>query len=536
MGNSKKHNNKFIFCALLLGVAALLAVYFAFARVILSAKNSPRDSSSNTSSRPSEMPFGSNNPYVSDQEETDRFLKDLSVGWVSDHLQRRAIEKSKKGAVTYDFSEIDGKLREYGSESRLNTWFIINIESRLKHGDGREIPTQKGKYIPDGPESYAAYKRFLEALITYVNTKVPGWKPKLWSIDNEHSSLYVPAFCGKKKTINADCSKKAAGAYAQLLERSSKLIKRLDPEAKIVFGGIASSVPLQEYDLYFKQALIALRHKSLDGYFDFFDYHNFGLFEKYRFNMEEKEVTFFRELLRESGFPDKPIIIKAGGTHSGKDEIAKNKRIHRLQTESQQAENLFKRMIYYAAERIAIILQDTGREDGRFDPHGTFSLNGFRYDGVPGRDCNPDKETPCPDPGDGVKKLSYYTYKFLIEKLRGSDFANIRQVAFSHLPNVYVYQFTKGNQPLYVAWWDYFDEKERVGEKRVTLSFAGVSANQARITEAIPRFDADFQTPTKKLNEKDYPRFFSSSVVPLKNGEATFTLGKKPVYIEPLGK
>lgn len=486
---------------------------------------SPSTSPFATGLLPLGIPFGSNNAYLSDGQETDIWLKDLGLAWISDHLPRRDIEKPNG---RYDFGRIDGLLQEYGAETRANAWFIINIESKLKFGDGKEIPGTD-KFVPNGPVSYAAYEEFLEVLVTYVNGKVVGWKPQLWSIDNEHSALYLPAFCGPRdKDKDAACAKKAAEAYAELVERSHNVIRRLDPQVKIVFGGPASGSPREDHDLYYKQALIALRAKHPSGYFDFFDYHNFNYFEDYQHNMEGLGITYFRALLADAGFKGKPIIIKAGGTHSGKDELSKNKRLHTLQTEGQQAAHEFKRLVWHAANGAALILRDTGKEDPA--EHATFSYHGLRYNGIP-RTCNPLKEQPCPDPGDGTKKLSYYTYKFLIEKLKGSAFADIKTIP-TGVPNVHLYEFKKEGTATYVAWWDYFKEPSAGATKQMTITLPGIDASSAKVTDAIPAFGADFQAPTKKLSENDYPEFFHSSMIPVINDTLTLTLSKTPVYVE----
>ena len=144
--------------------------------------------------------------------------------------------------------------------------------------------------MPAGPVSLDAYAAFLDQLVRWVNGQVPGWKVRYWSIDNEHSSLFIPAFCGA--TIEPVCAADAARAYADLVERSYQVIRALDPEAKIVFGGVAGSTPDKEINLYYREALsLALTAKSADGYFDFFDYHDFNIFTKYHAVLDKGEPS-----------------------------------------------------------------------------------------------------------------------------------------------------------------------------------------------------------------------------------------------------
>ena len=52
-------------------------------------------------------------------------------------------------------------------------------------------------------------------------------------------------------------------------------------------------------------------------------------------------------------------------------------------------------------------------------------------------------QLPCPDPGRDVKKLSYYAYKLLIEKLKGSEWDNVKLIE-TNTPNVYLCENSAG--------------------------------------------------------------------------------------------
>ncbi|MBI4023867.1 MAG: hypothetical protein HY360_02735 [Verrucomicrobia bacterium] len=83
-------------------------------------------------------PFGINNAYSASLDETGEYIRDLGVSWISDHISRRDIEKQHDdGSVCYDFSTVDGKIREYGNKAKCRAWFIINIESAYQFEDGR---------------------------------------------------------------------------------------------------------------------------------------------------------------------------------------------------------------------------------------------------------------------------------------------------------------------------------------------------------------------------------------------------------------
>ena len=470
------------------------------------------------------VPFGLNNPFASSQEKTSDYVKNLGVTWISDHFPRREIEKEKRGIITYDFSEVDEKLKEYGTESNSQAWFIINIESKYRFGDGKEIGNAKkakGKFVPAGPNSYKAYEEFLIALVTHVNRWVPGWRVKLWSIDNEESGLYLPAFCGDG-AMNNKCVTQAAEAYAEIVTRSNKIIKPVDAKAKIVFGGPGGGTPDEEY-IFYDKALRILRSRRSDGYFDFFDYHNFNVFQEYKTNPRGKDIDFFKKMLEGAGFSQKPIIIKAGATHSGVDHIAKNKRLHAPQTEREQAEYLFKRFLYHVGNGVKLILWGDVREDEEL--HGTYSHNGLMYNGIPAaKTCDPTQETPCPDPGDGIRKLSYYTFQFMMEKLKNSEWQKPETLPTGE-KNIYLYKLPQigSISPIFVAWFDYW--MDSVQGKRVTLSVE--TDGQYVITEAIPSSESG-----AKVEAGQYRSFFKTSVVSSQDGKIIIALGKIPIFIE----
>jgi hypothetical protein len=133
-----------------------------------------------------------------------------------------------------------------------------------------------------------------------------------------------------------------------------------------------------------------------------------------------------------------------------------------------------------------------------------------------------------PQNADGLshKKLSYYTYKLMVEKLEGSDWDNIVTIV-DGTDNVYVYKFVRKDtgKSVYVAWWDWFDETGN--SKTITIDVGNI--NSVKITEAVP--DAESGAD---LDENDYPHFFNIETKAANNGEITITLVKNPVFIEEI--
>lgn len=473
------------------------------------------------------LPFGSNNPYASSQDSTAEWLNDLNVCWISDHIPRAKIEKDSSGYIVYDFTEIDPKLAEYGSQANANSWFIINIESKFQFTDGREIGTT-GKYLPTGDTSYFYYEKFLDTLVKYVNSKVPSWKARYWSADNEHASLYITSFCSGN--IDSICGDSAAQEYANLLKHTWNKIKAIDTNAKIVYGGIGGGTPDDEYYFYYIPSLTKLFAQNTNGYFDFFDFHDFNVFKEYKTNSRGKGLIYFKTILQNAGFTNKSVIMKAGATHSGIDTCATNNRLHEGQSEHEQSEYLFKRFIWNIANGAELILYGDIREDTAL--HDTYSLNGLMYNGIPditycnAQICDTDYFKPCPDPGDGIKKLSYFTFKFLNNKMQNYDWSNIDTISNGN-NDVYIYKLlnTSTSDTVWIAWWDYWNDTT-ISAKNISL-YVGSSWTSSKITDAIPDVVSGMQ-----LNPALYPSFFADTILSVINDSVYLTLQKSPLFIE----
>ena len=122
-----------------------------------------------------------------------------------------------------------------------------------------------------------------------------------------------------------------------------------------------------------------------------------------------------------------------------------------------------------------------------------------------------------PQNTDGLshKKLSYYTYKKMVEVLEGSDWDNIE--AIQEKDGVYVYKFTKNGQPVWVAWND------NEAEKQITIS--GVNSSSVKITEAVPNYSSGKEV----IN---YSTAFKTETANVEGGMATIKIKDIPVFVE----
>ncbi|KKR76597.1 MAG: hypothetical protein UU20_C0022G0010 [Parcubacteria group bacterium GW2011_GWE2_40_8] len=116
-----------------------------------------------------------------------------------------------------------------------------------------------------------------------------------------------------------------------------------------------------------------------------------------------------------------------------------------------------------------------------------------------------------------MKKLSYYTYKKMVEILEGSDWDNIE--AIQEKDGVYVYKFTKDGKPIWVAWND------NNGEKQVVIS--GVNSSSVKITESVPNYGSGKEV-------KDYATAFKTETRQVTDNKLTITLNESPVFVEEM--
>ena len=132
---------------------------------------------------------------------------------------------------------------------------------------------------------------------------------------------------------------------------------------------------------------------------------------------------------------------------------------------------------------------------------------------------------PANNGGEDWKKLSYYTYKLMVERLEGSNWDNIQTIQESD--DIYIYKFIKkdSSEPVWVAWWDYFEDTGC--SKTITLDVGNI--NSVKIIEAVPNAESG-----DDLNENDYPDFFKTGTKAVNDGKITISLGESPVFIEEI--
>ncbi|MCP2519673.1 hypothetical protein NLD30_04410 [SCandidatus Aminicenantes bacterium Aminicenantia_JdfR_composite] len=433
-----------------------------------------------------DSPFGFHTSLIRNEYPPYKSAQDLGVKWERPGLYAfwflvQPTQTDIDNGI-YHWEKLDEQYKKI--PKGLNILGNIAIEPHKKESDIHSFPRS---FLP---RNLKKYQEFVKKLIDRYDGNGKNDMPNLsnpikyWQIDNE-----PPA--GKRD-------------YAQFLKITYQAIKEQNPEIKILIGGVPGfpKTYLLNFELNYKPIL-----QELNGYgFDIFDFHWYGNATGDYKKMEEVYYIIRQELINNK-FSNPEIWITEMGSYSGKPKYLP------FQSEEQQALDLIKRYVYSIALGIKKIFWAWGLMEGFKHDNGYFDHTGLIYDGEFGDDM-----------GRNVKKLAYYTYKLMVDKLEESNWNKIETI-INGIDNIYAYKFIKKNtgKSIYVLWWDYFDD---IGSsKTITLNvdFTGY----ALVTNAIPNAESGAY-----LNENDYPNFFETQIKSVIDRKITLTLGKIPVFVE----
>lgn len=521
-----------------------------------------------------DQPFGVNNPF-SDwednlaaiepksgktlQEIISDTLKELGVGWVTDSVFRKTVEKLKyeygqtftsqpayDDLVTLDFTFYDTLVGAYQA-ANTKILFVINPKSNWKitrneNNKYKLIKNNDGMQAPQSPPSldFDYYRAYVTKLMDRYGDRAAGW-----FIFNEPADDY------KSSEDRYDIQ-----SYVNLVETTYPIIKARNPQAIVILGG---SSAISKLDFYAK-VLAELKDKRNDasspcfqtGCFEVWDYHTYAVaseysriwtarnawetapdeYKQYR-NETYRYFQIYRDMLDYHGFGDKPLITKEGGTYTGKDvtieKPAGSNRKLLEQDEIDQASFLVKRAVLLLSKGLKLINWSTVLEHEEFqeEAHNFFNYIGLIYNGK--------KNGRIPDPVYFERKLSFYTYQSLIEKLRNARWDSFKQTGYypiSTMPGfgVSVYEFkNEQEERKFILWVDYYDyDNQNKPPLRSTLQLPvsvsvdipDLSNREVKITKGVPE---------RKNGEVVFETFFKSLD---QNGNFTIDLNKEPLYIE----
>lgn len=297
--------------------------------------------------------------------------------------------------------------------------------------------------------------------------------------------------------------------YAEYFIATSKAIKSESPDAVVVLNLAGTSPPGNESSLAGLKFLETALKNGVGPYFDVLDIHIQGNATNYK-NLG-KIVSDYNKVFKQNGIKEKPIWNTEFGTYDGdpyEDPKMPGMELS-YQSETTQASGLIKKYIYGLSVGIKKMFWTTMVEWSHYGRNGSGN-NYFSNAGLINNARND---------GQSHKKLSYYTYKKMVEVLEGSDWDNIETVIENSktYPNVYVYKFTKDNKSIWIAWND------NSAEKQIIIS--GITSSQVKITEAVPKYESGKEVT-------DYNTAFEIETKTVQNNKISITLEEKPVFIE----
>lgn len=221
---------------------------------------------------------------------------------------------------------------------------------------------------------------------------------------------------------------------------SYEVIKNADPSAKVVISGFTN--PSAYFKFY--RPLFDYLNKKYPGkiFFDIVDFHWLVMSKdswkeqvigSVKYDLGEF-IYDLRKKLNEIGYQDVSIWVNELSDYTGKP--IGEEYLHR--SEKDQAISLFKMYFYLLANGIKKGFWTTITEW-----HNWGASVGNYFDNV-GLIHNPRNK------GQDHKKLSYYTYKLMVEKLQRVDFNKMEFVALGK--EIYGYKFLRDGKANYVLW------------------------------------------------------------------------------------
>lgn len=388
----------------------------------------------------------------------------------------------------YDWTRTDALARELSQEGLEVIWTVSS-----HHPDSGQI-----HFLPADMEGYLA---FLSSAVERYDGD--GFQDAPDSPVVRHFQI--------ENEVDGHFWEDTAANYAFLLQESIRVIKTANPSAEVAIAG--ASTP-EGYNRFYPSVLAEFAPD--DEWFDICDVHWYESVGDYAIHPrgDISLVTFLQDLRQTLG--DIEIWFTEVGTHSGSD-VDPGKP---AQTETQQAAELVKRYAHYVGNGVSRVFWHTMLESRAytksmhqndfFDNTGLI-YNGFTYlDGTPSYQPTGVGE----DRGDGVRKLAYYSYRLLAEKL--SDYEWVE--AIQQTDQGYVYMFRVAETNRWIVW--------REGGGSVTLTVP--DASRIRVTSTVPQAVSGSQ-----LSNEGYPAFFETAVMEVEQESVTLLLTELPVLVEP---
>jgi hypothetical protein len=426
-----------------------------------------------------DSPFGfiMGNPLHKDK--TLNGMIDLGAKW---------IRLSGAAGIVWDMVEHTQNTYNWNNaDSMISAFYDAGINVLVTIGVSNNAYQSINGYLPADSN---AYKTFISKMAERYDgdgiDDAPG-SPVVsaWQIGNEVDGWW--------KDTNEN--------YATLMKESYSTIKSVNPKAKILIAGMAGPLGISKYSSI-------LSYINNGNYLDVFDFHwhatSGGNYKNHNtrnpdiINNFDQLLSEIKNTLNNNNYINSEIWTT---------EMSISDINPAGQTEKLQAVDLVKRYVYPGAKGVDIIFWGTLYEQSGF---GGVSGN-TNYFNTQGLINNPLND------GLSHKKLSYYTYKKMVEVLEGSDWKNIATIQEQN--GIYIYKFTKQGTPIWVAWND--------SNATRTVTISGITSDRVKTTEAVPKYESG-------KDVIDYTKAFQTDTLVVSNGSVALTLGVRPVFVELL--
>ncbi|MBU4315476.1 hypothetical protein KJ673_03695, partial [Patescibacteria group bacterium] len=428
---------------------------------------------------PGIAPSGIDGKIILPKEQTG-YIKDLNVPILN--LKHNPIDwdNVEKKQGVYDFSKSDEEIQLFLSASNnlmltLEPWNEL-YGTREGHSYGVEdyIGLESDFYPENNLDDWSNFvettaNRYCDSVKHYeFGHELAPWNPNHKGYWREHPEEYAEMFYLTHTTLKKGC-----------------------PDAKLFSVGAQSNNLIAkdfEEGEFFAQVFDEFNKKGY-GKFD-----NIGIdYHLWRDKEEDYKhygeyITAIKKFMQKYGYDEDDFAIVSTSMGGG------------MNDEPAQANFLIKTYISATAKGQYLLFWQNIVENVA---HTSFQYMGLMHN-------------PYASDGLSHKKLAYYTYKLMVEKLEGSDWDNIETVRESD--GVYVYKFTRSSGPVWVAWTD--------NESDAQVTISGVNAEGALITEAIPSYESG-------LEVTNYAAAFSSRTYAVSGGEVAITISSRsPVFVE----
>jgi len=295
-------------------------------------------------------------------------------------------------------------------------------------------------YIPENKDAYFSYiKQLVERYDGDGIDDMPGLKYpiKYWQLENEpdlHNRVRRargnPGFCRPQE-------------YFEVLKLTYQAVKEADSNAWLILNVVGVGQNMGRTSIEYLEKLNKLGAKN---YYDIFSYHLYP--QSYHTSVLKNSLFKFRQLIGE-----KPIWITESGINGKLGE-----------SEEKQATWIIKDYVFHLSHGVKKVVWLTLTDMSPNVPERAVA----KYSGL---------LTFRPK----TSKLSYYTYKKMVELLEGSDWENIQII--QEKDGIYIYKFTKKatGKSVWVVW----NDNQGARKIRITL---GRDTKDVKIIEAVPEY------------------------------------------------